>query len=183
MCWCIFHDWGFKKSQSRSAVEELHQQIDWYHCASARARLYYSLAKGTELLAATAIPILAISGVTDANLKIWAAILGSIVTLSAAWQSVCQWHSKWVSWRSTWQDLISERILFQEKGGPYEKEAEPDKVLAKNLCAILKREFSEWRENRNSTVTVGNTGTRSTSGIPADHGTIQLAATNPAAPR
>lgn len=139
-------------SQWKSVVEEMDDLIKWYHKHSNHGRLKYTAAKIIEITSAAAIPLLAVTSTDQSRLKYMAGILGAIVTISASFQSVFHWHEKWISWRSTWQELVTERMRFHARCGGYANEELREKRLAMRLCRIVSGEYAEWRKNRSRAV-------------------------------
>jgi len=84
---------------ANSGYARLESQIDWYDRYAGYALLGYRISRGSTLLFAAAIPVVAALDVSHAT-RI-TAVLGALVVVVEGLQQLFQWHHNWISRRAT----------------------------------------------------------------------------------
>ena len=82
----------------------------------------------------------------DANRMVLAAA-GAAVVFASAYESINQYHSNWIAYRSTAEELKHEKYLHLAKAGPYASAENADKLLAERLEGLVSQEHAKWVSN------------------------------------
>lgn len=124
--------------------DRLDDQIRWYDTESTWNKRWYESLKAVELIAAASIPLAAVLAPTP-----WiAATLGVVVVVLESVLQLKQFHSNWISYRSTCESLKHEKYLFLGKAGPYAEAADPHALLATRVEELVSREHAKWVDTR-----------------------------------
>jgi hypothetical protein len=122
----------------------LESQINWYNSKSVNAQRQFRVLKLVELVVAALIPFLAGLRVTP-----WATgIAGVSVVVLEGIQSLGQYHSNWIAYRLTCENLRHERHLFLAGAGPYADLNDPVRLLAERVESLISEEHTKWVASR-----------------------------------
>jgi hypothetical protein len=121
-------------------MTRLEDQIRWYDAKSRSCQIKFKLLKGLEIFSAVAITL---AGSSEMKGHI-TAYLGALVLVVEAIEHLNQYQQNWISYRSTCEALKHEKYLFLAVAGPYSTAAEPIKLLAERVEALISREHAKW---------------------------------------
>lgn len=123
-------------------------QIDWYDRNSRSAKSAFKNLRRIEIIAAASIPFVA--GLGDWS---WAghivSILGVIVVILAAFQSLGQHHENWLEYRTTCESLKHEKFLFLTKSAPYDSDSAFG-LFVERIEALLSKQNTSWAKHSHS---------------------------------
>jgi Protein of unknown function (DUF4231) len=122
--------------------ERLEDQIRWYDQKSARNMRWFKRLKITEIVAAAAIPFLAVSSVPYSKLITGA--LGVLITVLEGMLQLNQYHENWISYRSTCESLKHEKFVFLAHAAPYSSVSDPRALLAERIESLVSQEHAKW---------------------------------------
>jgi hypothetical protein len=136
---------GTDRQDDDPTWQRLEQQLDWYDRKSSAAQRAYKRLKLVEIMVAATIPALIGFDVPAAI----PAALGVLVVILEGIQQLYQFHSNWITYRSTAEALKHERYLYLAEAGPY---AAPNRrlVLAERIEGLVSQEHAKWTESRHS---------------------------------
>lgn len=100
----------------------------------------YKWLKIVEIIAAALIPFfagLSISSTVTGG-------LGVIIVVLESLQSLYQFQSNWISYRSTAEALKHEKYLWLGRAGPYLKSENHNALFAERIESLLSTENSKW---------------------------------------
>jgi len=123
------------------AWDRLQDQATWYDRKSAINQRLYKWLKLLEIVLAASIPVAA-SG--DASRTVLAA-LGAVVVVLEGMQHLFQFHSNWITYRSTAEQLRHEQFLYLAGAGPYVG-SDRDRVLAERVEGLVSQEHAQWTQ-------------------------------------
>jgi hypothetical protein len=118
----------------------LDSQIKWYDERSASNKRWYEGLKATEIVAAAAVPV----SVAVYSTAWLAATLGALVVVLEGILQLKQFHSTWLTYRSTCEALKHEKYLYLAKAGPYASVPDPHALLATRIEETVSRENAKW---------------------------------------
>jgi Protein of unknown function (DUF4231) len=121
-------------------LDRLENQITWYDTRSDYCQTMYKGLKLAELIAAAGVPLFA--GLAQ-NAWITGALGAAVVVLEGVLH-LGQYHSNWMSYRSTAEALKHEKYLHAAKAGPYALSEAPDALLAERVEGLISREHAKW---------------------------------------
>jgi Protein of unknown function (DUF4231) len=126
-----------------TTVEKIGQQSAWYGERARRARSRYVLLKGTQIVFAAAIPVIAVAAA--GNVQRWTtAVLGALIGIIEGFIQLGQYQQNWLLYRATREALKREEFLYSAKAGPYTGAQGPDTLYAERCDAIVSGENSKW---------------------------------------
>jgi hypothetical protein len=125
-------------------LDRLEHQIAWYDARSGYCQRMYKGLKLAELVAAAGVPLFA--GLAQ-NAWITGALGAAVVVLEGV-QQLSQYHTNWMSYRSTAEALKHEKYLHAAKAGPYAVSEAPDALLAERLEGLISQEHAKWVTQR-----------------------------------
>jgi len=129
-------------------LERLEEEIAWYDTKSNRSQRLFKWLKFVEIVAAAAIPIIAVfDAPVDAG-----AVLGALIVVLEGVQHVNQYQSNWTSYRSTCEALRHEKYLFLAGAGPYAATERPKALLAERIEGLISQEHAQWVSAREEPV-------------------------------
>jgi hypothetical protein len=133
-------------TQDNPTIGRLEDQIEWYDKKSVRSQYCFKVLKVIEIVAAVLIPLSAgISAILPIPYPtIIAAVLGALIVVLESFQSLYQFQSNWISYRSTCEELKHEKFLWLAKAGHYANAKEPDRLLAERVESIVSTEHAKW---------------------------------------
>jgi hypothetical protein len=124
--------------------ERLEDQVGWYDRKSGEAQRAYKRLKVLQLLAAAAIPVVAVA---EANAWITAAVGGVVLVLEGL-QQLGQYQHNWITYRSTCEALRHEKFLYLAAAGPYARSPHPVRLLAEQIEGLVSQEHARWTAAR-----------------------------------
>jgi hypothetical protein len=130
-------------AQVDDTLKRLTEQLEWYSGKSKTSQNWFKFLKILEIIAAALIPFFAgmnISSVATGS-------LGVIVVVLESLQSLFQFQTNWISYRSTAEALKREKHLWQVKAGDYINSKNPDALLAERIEFLVSSETSKWAAN------------------------------------
>jgi hypothetical protein len=122
----------------------IEDQILWYDKQSTKNQRYYKGLKVMSMCAAGLVPVLAAFGFQSAV----AGVFGFVALLSEALQQLNQYHSNWISYRSTCEALKHEKHLYEGRAGHYRNVADPISLLAEQVESLVSVEHAKWVSTR-----------------------------------
>lgn len=134
---------GFTPGQDVT-LDHLQDQIEWYDRKSgSNQKAFKSLKIGT-ISAAAFIPVLA-----NINGMSWVtAGLGVLIVILEGLQQLNQYHSNWISYRSTCEALKHEKFLYLGKAGMYAAANDPHALLAERIESLVSQEHAKWASSQ-----------------------------------
>src|SRR5438270_3950378 len=123
--------------------KRLQDQIDWYDRKSQIAQKWFKRLRGIELIAATAIPLLAGYSSNSVYLSLAVGFVGVLVAVAAGLLSLNQFQERWVEYRTTSEALKREQYLFLAGADPYDGE-HPFPLLVERVESLIAKETSAW---------------------------------------
>jgi hypothetical protein len=131
-----------------TTMARLEDQIGWYDRRSATDQRRYKALKITVIAIAALIPLLSglpLASVLTGGLPPWVlGALGAAIAIIEGIQQVNQYHSNWISYRSTCEALKHEKYLYLGKAGPYAAAADPHALLAERVESLVSQEHAKW---------------------------------------
>jgi hypothetical protein len=121
-------------------LERMEGQIKWYSEKSTWNQEWFKKLKVAEITAAALVPFAA--GISAP--PVITGLLGVIVVVLEALQSIYQFQSNWISYRSTAEALKHEKYLWYAKAGPYLNAENPEALLAERIEARISTENAKW---------------------------------------
>jgi hypothetical protein len=121
-------------------LERMEGQIKWYSEKSTWNQEWFKKLKVAEITAAALVPF-------AAGIRAPAAVtglLGVIVVVLEALQSIYQFQSNWISYRSTAEALKHEKYLWYARAGHYLNAENPEALLAERIEALISTENAKW---------------------------------------
>ena len=131
-------------STSSPTVDRLEDQSNWYDRKSVSSQRSFIGLKMAEIAAAALIPFAVGFGVS----AYITGGLGVLITVLEGLLNLFQYHSNWITYRSTCEELKHEKYLWLAKAGPYEIAASPDTLLAERVESLVSREHARWVSSR-----------------------------------
>ena len=131
-------------AEENSTLERLEDQINWYDKKSLFNQAWYKRVKIIQILTGSFVPL-------AAGLNAHAAVtggLGVLIVVLEAVQSLQQFHSNWITYRSTCEELKHEKYLWLGKAGPYAAAKDSTSLLAERIESIISREQAKWVSTR-----------------------------------
>jgi hypothetical protein len=135
-------------SDNDPTILRLNDQIEWYDHEAAKARCWFKTLKTIELVAAALVPLSA-----GLALSPWVAgLLGAFVVVVEGVLQLNQFHSNWITYRSTCEALKHEKYLYLGRAPPYAEAADPRALLATRVEELVSREHAKWAGTRQADV-------------------------------
>ncbi|HWQ19679.1 MAG TPA: DUF4231 domain-containing protein [Methanotrichaceae archaeon] len=132
-------------------MERLDRQMEWYDTKSMSSQGWYKRLKVIEIIAAALIPFIssnAGSSLIPEPLMVVGG-LGVIIVILESLQSIYQFQSNWLVYRSTYEELRREVALFEARAGIY-SEGDIERLLAERAENILSSEQAKWASAQES---------------------------------
>jgi len=114
-------------------LNQVDAQIRWYDKNARRSMSWHFRLRGAQICFAAAIPVTQILP-SAVGWRIAAGVLGGLIAICQAFDSMHHYGDHYVAWRATSQQLLRERQLFAASAGPYEG-LEPNSAKALALLA------------------------------------------------
>ncbi len=140
--------------QENPTLVRLDQQLKWYSDRSKTSQNCFKLLKILEIIAAALVPDF--SGMQVSYVIISG--LGVIILVLQSLQSLFQFQTNWISYRSTAEALKREKSLWQAKAGDYLNSENPNALLAERVEFLVSSETSKWVSNMEKNVKQNNNG-------------------------
>jgi Protein of unknown function (DUF4231) len=123
--------------------EKLAQQSAWYGERARYNRTYYTILKGTQIVFAAAIPVVAVASAS--SVQRWTtALLGALVGVIEGLIQLGQYQQNWMMFRAAREALKREEFLHSAKAGPYAGTQDPDTLYVDRCDAIISGENTKW---------------------------------------
>jgi hypothetical protein len=130
---------GFTPGQDLT-LDHLQDQIEWYDRKSGQCQKWFRGLKVCTILAAALIPLS-----TAVKLPVWvAAALGALIVVIEGLQQLYQYHSNWIAYRSTSEQLKHEKFLYLASAGAYGTAQDPHALLAERIESLVSQEHAKW---------------------------------------
>jgi hypothetical protein len=125
-------------------LDRLQDQIEWYDRKSESNQKAFKVLKICTISAAALIPVFAKIGGSS-----WiTAGLGVFIVILEGLQQLNQYHSNWISYRSTCEALKHEKFLYLAKAGMYGAANDPHALLAERIESFVSQEHAKWASNQ-----------------------------------
>jgi len=128
-------------------LTRLADQVDWYDRKSQTNQRAFKVLKILSIVAAACIPALA--SVTLAAPV--TAGLGVLLVVIEGLQQLNQYHTNWLMYRSTCEQLRREKHLYLASAGPYGDDTTRRALLAERVEAIVSQEHTAWVQSQEQT--------------------------------
>ena len=127
-------------------AQRLDDQVAWYDGKSLAAQTSFKWLRRAEIAAAAVIPLLAGFATDHPAVPIAIGILGAIVVVLAAFQSLGQYHENWLEYRTTCESLKHEKFLFLTKSEPYDSD-NAFALFVERVESLVSKENSAWAQH------------------------------------
>lgn len=120
----------------------LNDQMGYYHNKCKALRNEYYWLSGISIVINAAIPVLSMGIESAGILKYVIAILSATASVLSSLLLLRKTKDIWIRYRSTYEKLKKEKVLFETSSGKYKFASEEDFILA---CEeIMESEHSTW---------------------------------------
>ncbi len=127
--------------------ERLEDQLGWYDRNSRDCQRRYKVLKTLEMIAAAAIPVVAVKHAP----ALTAAILGALVLLVEGFLQLNQYQQNWITYRGTAEALKHEKFLYLARADVSSRAGDPDGLRAERIERLISQEHSRWESARRPT--------------------------------
>jgi hypothetical protein len=134
---------GFTPGQDVT-LDHLQDQIEWYDRKSGSNQKAFKWLKICTISAAAIIPVLA---KTEGMSSVTAGF-GVFIVILEGLQQLNQYHSNWISYRSTCETLKHEKFLYLGKAGAYATVNDPHALLAERIESLVSQEHAKWASSQ-----------------------------------
>ena len=134
-------------------LERMEDQIKWYSEKSAWNQDWFKRLKVVEIIAAALVPFAA--GLSTPAIT---GSLGVIVVILESLQSIYQFQSNWITYRSTAEALKHEKYLWYAKAGHYLTAKNPEALLAERIEELVSTGNATWTSEKEPAGKVKVTG-------------------------
>lgn len=121
-------------------LDRLEDQIEWYSKSSKWNQDRFKWLKVIEVIAAALVPFFAGWGIYP----LITGLLGVIIIVLESLQSIYQFQSNWISYRSTAEALKHEKYLWYAGAGHYLTAKNPEALLAERIEELVSTEHAKW---------------------------------------
>lgn len=121
-------------------LDRLEDQIKWYSRNTKWNQDRFKWLKVVEIVAAALIPFFAMWG----NYPPITGLLGVTVIVLESLQSIYQFQSNGISYRSTAEALKHEKYLWYAGAGHYLTAKNPEALLAERIEELVSTEHAKW---------------------------------------
>ena len=127
----------------------LDNQMKYYRTKCSKLRSEYYWLSGVSIVINAVIPILSMGIEFTGVLRYIIAALSASVTVMSSILLLCKTKDTWIKYRSTYEKLKKEKVLFEHSAGKYKTATEKDFILA---CEeIMESEHNAWEELQKTT--------------------------------
>lgn len=123
----------------------LDDQITWYDKKAQQAQRTYKRMQLTELIVATAIPLLANYTASCPAIAFVVGLLGGIITVIEGTERLGRYHENWVEYRSACEMLKHEKNLYLMDAYPYGTDETKEQLFVHNIENLLSSEGNKWK--------------------------------------
>jgi hypothetical protein len=143
-------------SQPDYAMERLEDQINWYDKRSGYNQRMFKGLKTITIVVSLLIPLFAAFAAYKGNIDgkliaLIAGVFGALITLLEATQQLNQYHSNWITYRSTAEALKHEKYLYLSNAGPYAAAENAKALLAERIESSVSQEHAKWASAQEQT--------------------------------
>lgn len=121
-------------------LDRMEDQIKWYSRNSKWNQDRFKWLKMVEIVAAALVPFFAGWGIYP----LITGLLGVVVIVLESLQSIYQFQSNWISYRSTAEALKHEKYLWYAGAGHYLTAKNPEALLAERIEELVSTEHAKW---------------------------------------
>lgn len=132
-------------------AQRVDDQINWYDLKSQNAQKQFRRLRGTEIICAAAIPFAAGFTSSHVGIPILIGLLGVVIVILAAFQSLGQHHENWIEYRTTCESLKHEKFLFLTSTEPYDAES-AFPLFVERVESLISKENSAWSQHTRAAV-------------------------------
>jgi hypothetical protein len=125
-------------------LDHLQDQIEWYDRKSGYNQKAFKFLKICTISAAALIPVLA----SVHRMSCVTAGLGVLIVILEGLQQLNQYHSNWISYRSTCEVLKHEKFLYLGKAGLYAAANDAHALLAERIESLVSQEHAKWASSQ-----------------------------------
>jgi hypothetical protein len=129
-------------SLNDATMERLEDQIGWYDRKSLASQRTYKRMKVTEIIAAAAIPFVAVFKFSFIGMVTGG--LGVVITVLEGMLHLNHYQENWTAYRSTCEALKHEKYTYLGKAAPYAGVADPHALLAERIESLVSQEHAKW---------------------------------------
>lgn len=135
----------------------LNDQIKWYSNKSKKAQSCYKKIMISTFILNAAIPtILLFSDFISLVVKVFVTLITAIITILNGIIQLNNYQDIWLNYRTTCENLLREKILYETMSGKYKNVEDPLELLILTCEKIMDSETKEWvnyaySENQSST--------------------------------
>jgi hypothetical protein len=123
----------------------VNNQIDWYDKKSKSAQCWFKWLRGSEIVAAAAIPLIAGFAANPFPVTLVVGVLGASIAVISAAISLNQFQENWTEYRTTCESLKHEKFLYLTKAEPYHED-EPFRLFVQRIESLISKENSAWSQ-------------------------------------
>ena len=123
----------------------LEDQINWYDRKSSKYQKMYKGLQLASIVIAALIPLFTGYLSDYPDLKYLVGILGVLVGVFTAMNSLYKYQENWIAYRSTSESLIHEKYLFITNSKPYQGK-DSFNLLVQRVEMLISQENSSWAE-------------------------------------
>jgi uncharacterized protein DUF4231 len=129
------------------ALDRLEDQLQWYERKSGTCQKWYTRLKTLTIVSASLIPIL--TGFSNGTFtRLLTSALAGLVAVIEGLQQLHQFHSNWISYRSTCEALKHEKYLYLASAGHYAGVANSRALLVERVESLVSQEQGQWSSNQ-----------------------------------
>lgn len=145
-------------TQQEYIEQRLDDQIAWYNRKSQSAQAWFKRLRRLEIVCAAAIPFLAGFSGSHPAIPVVLGLLGAVVVVLTAFQTLGQYQENWIEYRTTSESLLHERFLFLTASPPYNRDR-AFTLLVERVEALISKENTAWAQQAREAVetTAGET--------------------------
>lgn len=126
--------------------QRVEDQILWYEAKSQAAQTSFKGLRRCAIVMAAVIPALAGFAHLCRIIPILIGLLGALVVIFHAFESLGQYHENWLQYRTTCEALKNEKYLFLAKSRPYDTESRLA-LFVERVEGLISNENSVWRQH------------------------------------
>jgi hypothetical protein len=121
------------------------EQIGWYDKKSRSAQHWFKRLRGTEIVAAAAIPVIAGFASDPFPVAFVVAVLGASIAVISAAIGLNQFQENWTEYRKTCEALKYEKFLYLTRADPYHEE-DAFRLFVQRVESLLVNENRAWSQ-------------------------------------
>ena len=126
-------------------TERVDDQIQWLSKRSGTNQARFKQLRLTEIVLASAIPLLTAYADANTHLKVIASIVSVLIAIIAGTLALSKYQENWIHYRTTAEAMTREKMLFLTNSGPYTDDGAFREFVAR-IESILGSENSQWVE-------------------------------------